>query len=420
MTIRTYQFAVTVLQTGSNTITRTVEQDLGLTDWTGPPIKSVSDTLELQDFATFNILPFDGYAVQQDLGITDLASSMLHQDTSNDLGLSQSATYTLAKLAQSVAQSLGITDAVVFGYKVRNLSIAQDLGLTDEVGLAYDANISQSLGITDYASWTDIRQDLGLTDVAEWGYGFDVEQDLDLEQLAEFNQILKKSITHGPIIEQAVAWYIEDRCARFEFKQFHGEGGVAPADKKLNYSNTFHIRSLDDGTLVTLRNPETDDRRRTAFNRVNRSFFDGTADIYTDDNWVTEDTFIYTLTAIKRADLDTLQTFLQDNLGREVLIKDWRGVTSRVIITNPGEVYTEDGEGYWTIDFEVVGDELEGEFVFDVDIVSDDVSRAGSIWVRSGTDSNIVSDRVFRNDRSVKETLGLTDGASFTITPAGP
>lgn len=415
MTIRTYQYSVTVLQQGANTIIRSVEQDLGLTDWIGPPRKDVQQDLELQDFGVYYILKGDGYFVAQDLGLTDEASSMLHQDVSDDLGLSDAATYNLAELAQSVAQDLGITDAVSYGYKVRNFSIEDDLGLSDTVGLAYDYGVTDDLGLTDYASWTDIRQDLGLTDVAEWGYGFDVEQDLGLSDEAEFKQILNKSITHGPIIEQAVAWYIEDRCARFEFKQFHGEGGVAPADKKLNYTNTFLIQSLDDGTLIRLRNPETDDRRRTSFNRVSRSFFDGTADIFTDDNWVTEDSFIYTLTAVKRADLDTLQTFLQDNLGREVLIKDWKGVTHSVIILNPGEVYTEDGEGYWTIDFEVVGDELEGEFVFDVNIVEDDVSRAGSIWVRSGTDSNILSDRLFRNDISAENALGLTDSATWTI-----
>lgn len=415
MTIRTYQYAVTVLQQGSVTITRVVEQDLNLDDYVGPPIKRVEEDLGLVDGASFSVLPFDGYPVAQDLGLTDEASSMLHQGVASDLGLSDVATYELAELAQSVTQSLGLSDEVQFGYLVRNFSLEDDLGLSDAVGLAIDRAIADDLGLTDYASWTDIRQDLGLTDSAEWGYGFDAENDLGLTDVADFDQILNKSITQGPVVEQAVAWYIEDRCARLQFKQFHGEGGVEPADQKLNYTNTFHIRSLDDGTILTLRNPETDDRRRTAFNRVNRSFFDGTADIFTDDNWVTEDTWIYTLVAVKRADLDSLQTFLQDNLGREVLIKDWRGVTHRVIITNPGEVYTEDAEGYWTIDFEVVGDELEGEFVFDVDPLSDDVSRAGSIYGRSGTDSNILTDRLFRNDIAAENTLSMTDEATFTI-----
>jgi hypothetical protein len=99
----------------------------------------------------------------------------------------------------------------------------------------------------------------------------------------------------------------------------------------------------------------------------------------------------------KRADLESLYTFLQDNLGREIIIKDWKGVTWVVVVTNPGDLYTEDSEGYWTLNFEVEGSAFDGEWFFSFLNLDETLSRAGSIYNRSASHGTVVTDNVGRH-----------------------
>ena len=422
MTIRTYQYAVTVLVTPSSgsDVTRSVAQALGLSDAVSEAVFGVivEQDLGLSDLADQQIDLGGQNNLAQALGLSDEAISTMHPHVQQGLGLSDVAASAIAQLEKSVSHSLGLLDEGLYRYGVRNLIVDQDLGLSDSAGQVVQEAITDNLGLTDYASWTDIVQDLGLSDDSEWGYGFDASNSLGVSDLAEVDQILIQDIAQDAGIVQAVAWYVESSCSRFEFKQFHGEGGVAPAEERLTYDSQFLLQSLDDATIVSLRNPETDDTRRTAYNRVNRSFFDGTPDIYVESDWAVQDSQLYTLTATKRADLDSVQTFLLDNLGRDILLKDWRGVTWRVIVTNVGDPFTEDGEGYWTLEFEVEGNETDGEVALQMLGVDQEISRAGSIWTRTATNDLGVTQATVVNIVYAKgetDNVGLTDNATRVV-----
>lgn len=422
MTIRTYQYAVTVLVTESSgsDVSKTVAQALGLSDVAAGAVfgKIVDETLGITDLAARQVQAGGNSNVYQSLGVSDLAVSNLHPSVTDSLGLSDTTSFIQARLDKDVSQGLGLLDEGLYRYGVRNVFAEDSLGITDSAGLAVDEALSDDLGLTDYASWTDIVQDLGLSDEGEWGYGYEAANTLGLTDLAEVDQILQQNQAQDAGIGQAVAWYVESSCSRFQFKQFHGEGGVAPEDERLTYSSQFLLQSLDDATIVRLRNPETDDSRRTAFNRVNRSFFDGTPDIYSESEWAVEDSQLYTLTATKRADLESVQTFLLDNLGREILLKDWRGITWQVIVTNVGDPFTEDGEGYWTLEFEADGNMTDGEVALQMLDVDHEISRAGSIWTRTATNDLGVTQATvvnFAYPRGEADALGISDAATRTI-----
>jgi hypothetical protein len=147
---------------------------------------------------------------------------------------------------------------------------------------------------------------------------------------------------------------------------------------------------------------------------------DGSPDVYADDDWAVDQEQVYTVVATKRTDLDTVQSFLIDNLGREIVVKDWKGVSWIVIVTNPGEVYTEDNEGYWTLVFQTTGDSVDGELVYDRLGLLEDLSRAGSIWTRQGTHDLGFTDRANRyyEETVVDDPLlsaSLSDEATFTV-----
>jgi hypothetical protein len=92
-------------------------------------------------------------------------------------------------------------------------------------------------------------------------------------------------------------------------------------------------------------------------------------------------------------------------------------VTWNVVITDPGQLYAEDQEGYWTVDFEVVGEALDGEFVPQELALTHEVSRAGSIWTRSVEDTVVLTDSVGRNYDmdDVGHDTYLNDTATFTV-----
>ena len=437
MTLRSFQFHVQALVTpvAGEIVDRSVTDELSLTDLAGLSyLREVSDDLILTDLAsgvvgkfTENTIPFFDDAVfifvpggvitiLDDLGLTDEVSLADVREVADPLNVTDVATFVFGTIRVPARSDLLLSDSVEYGYLIRNFHPVDTLGLTQLMGLARDFAVTQALGVTDEARFTGTSNVLGLTDVALFGKGKVASNQLIMTQSVDVIQGLNKGIAHELSLVQSVAYYSEAPCYRYAFKTFHGVGGVEPQEKALNYTSKLLMQSIDTGQLVELKNPETDDKRRLAFNRVNRRFFDGTADVFTDDAWVTEQTQVYTITGVKRETLDTLFQFLLDNLGREIVLKDWKGVTWIVMITNPGEVYTEDGEGYWTLDFEVEGAAIEGEYVIDPVSLVQDPSRAGSLWVRSGDSTAAFTDRANRHfDLIPESTLELVDSSAFVL-----
>lgn len=424
MTIRSYQYTVQLLFTESN-LSFTVADTLGLTDEASSGQRRVVvDELLLADGAGAFSAPSGAIRVDQDLGLTQEVDvfGLITLDP-DELNLNQTAS-AVFPLVRSGTQNVNLTEFLTFGFKVRNFAIEDQLNLGNDAGVALPQNITQPLNLASIAfrSFTP-SSELTLTDEALWGYGYDVFDVIPFANLADRDLILNQFLDSTNVVTQSLTWFLESRCARYTFNTFHGEGGVAPTPAKLNYENQFTLTSIDDGTTITLRNPETDDRRRYNFNRVNRNFLDGSPDVFTDDAWITDESQIYTIVSTKRADLESVQQFLLDNLGREIVVKDWKGVSWVVIITNPGEIYTEDAEGFWTLVFETSGESVDGELVFDRLGLDDTLSRSGSIWLRGTSDDlNLVSraprhfDEDVVDDPLLSATLG--DAATYTVESA--
>ncbi|MCP4896254.1 MAG: hypothetical protein GY906_04695 [bacterium] len=401
MTIRSYQFQVQALivPSGFSTFTRTVEQDINLagTATYGPLGTVVETELGITDSASLLLIPGGVTKASNTLLFTQdvLIDGIIDVTPSQDIGLTDAAEWN-GPIPRSVTQSVFRDSQATYRYGERTVSIEQDLSLVQSIATVKEYGVTDDLGLTDDASRLNRypENDLGLSGASVWGWGKDAENRLNLTDTVEDNRIQTKRLSDEGFITQAAAWYIESRCARSQRTAFHGEGGIAPEEERLEYESPFLMQSKTTGETVMLRSPESDNKYRYAFNRTNRRFFDNSADIYADDNWATEDTQIYTIVANKRDEMEVVWTFLQQYLGQEVLIKDWKGRTWNVIITNPGQLYAEDAEGYWTLDFEVVGDALDGEYVPTDMEISDDVSRAGSLWNRSGEGTDVLTQSV--------------------------
>jgi len=427
MTIRSYQYRLQVLATVPD-LNKTVTTNLNLVSEGEDGVRRfASSTLGpigtgLFQTALYEVQLASIYIPSSELGLSSEAVAVNFPGVESELGLGSVVSVDVLATKEPQSQlELSMTSVATFTYGVRNLSADQELALSSVAARIYEPSPQTIITFLSEAC----RLFTGESDLALVGTAchlfFEGESDLDLTSEVLVNKTLTQNVEHSDVVTQAVAWFVEKPCNRLNFMRMHGEGGAEHEAKRLQYSSTFLLQSIDDGTIVQLRNPEMDDRQRYAFNRINRNFFDGSPDVFVDDNWVTEQSQTYTIVANKREKLDELFTFLQDNLGREVILKDWKGTTWVVIITNPGTLYTEDGEGYWTLDFDVEGSAFDGEWFITRLGLTDENSRAGSIFNRVGShtlDTEQLLGRAYDVDGDgapPPQALSLTTDVSFVI-----
>ena len=415
MALRSYQYQIQAVVIGTTVITKSVTHSAVVSQSAKfGDFVEVESTLGIEGF-TFAITQLSGTVfVTQDNIVTHLAELPLYPRVESTLDLDSSALPQFP-ISRSREEPLGLISTASVSQEFAVLA-ESDLSLTSVAAKSFVVAATTVISFTQdtYRSFPAVNDNV-VTQVAVFGFGYDALTLLSLTTLATKKVSLNRGAATQNVVTQSSTYFIESKCNKKRQLSFDGTGAVPAASAKLNYRSDFVMVSLDDGEKLVLRNPETDDRRRYAFNRVNRSFYDGTADVYSDPSWVTEQTQIYTIIANKRESLESLFAFTQGNLGREILIKDWRGVAWIVILTNPGDLYTEDGEGYWTVNFEVVGEAVDGEYVVDHLGITDGVSRAGSEWSRSGNDTEVVTHRSFRQPYPLESAITFAAPATFTI-----
>lgn len=443
MTIRSYQILVQALVTpsaASEPVTRSVTSVLTLETVVRPGLvkELIESELLLSDEATYTVdevppteasnalvlfsqadwftLPSGVSVVESELGLQQEVSIFGYEQVESDLALTQDVSST------------GPVDRIVnhssfFGFASFVIAdplrvVESELNLSSTASKTQDYSVISNLSLVSdaFRAYTG-ESDLSLVSTVDWGFGYEVSDTLVLTSVATRDLILNQTVSNGSIVEQACSYFIESRCNRLTRNSFQGTGGVAPSTKPLTYTNKLLLQSKDDPTsIVVLRNPETDDRKRYTFERVNRNYYDNTLDLYSDPAWFDEETQLYTVVALKRSILDDLFSFLQINLGKPVILKDWKGISWDVVISNPGELYSEDRDGYWVLDFEVVGSPTNGEYTASKLVLDGTISRAGSIYIRTLESEMGLTDLTNRDyDLGPSSSLSFTNEATAVV-----
>lgn len=442
MTIRSYQILVQALVTPSTgvEVSRTLTQELGLVSeassnifdrlvdsalgFTSESTYVVEEALVYEptsdlDFnsqATWFTLPSGVSVVESQLGLQQEVSVFGYEQVESDLTLTQDVSY-IGPVVRIVNHSsfFGFASFVIAD-PVRVVGSELNLSSTASKTQTYSVTSNLSLVSDAFRAYTG-ESDLSLISTVDWGFGYEVSDTLVLTSVATRDLILNQTVSNTSIVEQACSYFVESRCNRLTRNSFQGTGGVAPSTKPLTYTNKLLLQSKDDPTsIVVLRNPETDDRKRYSFERVNRNYYDNTLDLYSDPAWSTEETQLYTVVALKRSILDDLFSFLQSNLGKPVILKDWKGISWDVVISNPGELYSEDRDGYWVLDFEVVGLPTNGEYTASKLVLDGTISRAGSIYIRTLESEMGLTDLANRYyDLGPSSSLSFTSEATAVV-----
>lgn len=338
----------------SNEFTESVSSTMSLTGGVNELEEGVSSTL---DFGTlvfeFNFeddreVPENVLAFTQDVQVEGL----IQLSTSN-LGLTQEATVSILAEEYAVESNLGLSQEVDVVFGVPHSApwgvagISQSLGIASNISISPLLNPSSTMALTQEAIASyGFESEITFVQEVSGGIGYEIEQDLGIAQvISRSGSEWTRSATSSMVLTSAGNGFDEnDKCGRR-----YGRGGGPTSTGQLT------LFSKDGLYSVTLRNPETDNTRRSAFDRVVRETRGGNLIVYRDDSWNTVQTLLFTIVAMKRSMITDLQTFFLNTLGEQIRLVDWLGEEWDGIVTRPDEIFTEDREGYWTFAFEFEG-----------------------------------------------------------------
>ena len=322
----------------------------------------VEDTLLLNSAITFfNVIqdrqtPTSVLALTSEVTLSGLIQGEQHvlaltSEATNFLLDTQTPSSTLA-LTQEATVVFGVPHAAPWGVG----GVSQTLSLTGGITNVADRVATTTMSLTQEAIASyGLDSVLAFTQTVSAGIGEDIEQDLGISQVVGRggSEWLRSITSNAGFTSAGNGWNGNDAC----FRRFGSSGGPSSAGK-------LTLFSKDGLYSIILRNPEIDNTRRVAFDRVLRETRGGNLTVYRDQSWNVVQTLLFTIVALKRSTLDDLQTFFLNTLGQEINLVDWLGEEWSGVVTKPDETATEDRNGWWTIAFEFEGSKLDSSGSF--------------------------------------------------------
>jgi hypothetical protein len=329
---------------------------------------------------------------------------------------------------ESISQPCGVNHAVsyCFGAPWSAISVSHTLGLTSRVNKATTVAVADTMSITQSMYQAHpLNHFLGLTQTVSAGKAHGVAQTLSIVQAITGESDFGRTITHDNVVSDAAAFYFDTACSRKNYNRYDGSGaGSAIPEMGLTFNANLALESLSGSKLsLAMRNPETDDRRRIGFQRINRETRGGELGVYRDPSWPDVQSLLFTIVALSDGKggcpekINNLLTFFQSTLGQEILIHDWEGITWRGVVTTPNETAVEDRDGWWTISFEFEGEDLDGSTG---DQHLDMAQTVTAAWerVRTVTDAMSVVQTIGVSGivpGASTQSVGVTDAVSGTL-----
>lgn len=329
----------------------TVTDDLNLSHQADQTLlvstEATSDNLNLSDLVSEGLVAGDREPISQSLGLVDVAFSNNFPSVTQEIGLSDEVLFELlTEFPTSDIMVINQNAQGWIGVPWLPIEVEHQLDLEDFTGRVITADVSQSISFTDSGVGSyGLENEITFTDSVVAGVERVVSSQMSLTQtLSSAGSEFSRSTSHTLGLVSAANSYNPSKCER-RVGVRRGPSG----EGKLT------LRSKTGGHSVVLRNPEVDNIRRVAFDRVIRETRGGELTVYRDTTWNKVQTLQFTIVATKQSTFDSIQQFLLDTLGLEIVLVDWFGEEWVGVVTRPDEQFVEDNEGYWTFGFEFEG-----------------------------------------------------------------
>ena len=333
---------------------------------------SLSDSMSLSDMVfQFNAIA-DREVPNNTLALIDTVFVASNPSMFDEVNFSQVVRSSI--INQVLSQPLGIKDYVQYCFS----SSWASYELESEIGFLQHASNQGALefDIKDPISFTQdasnkrhiFEQNIAFQQVVSAGKGLSPSNQIDFSHQIDSESIFLRVVEDANFIEHAMTYYFDGGCGKKQYQRYTGEGpagGVGP--QRLTFDANMAVESVGTGDILVLRNPETDDKDRIGFNRINRETRGGELNVFADPGWAKVNTLVFTIVALADGTvpncpdvITSLLDFFQDNLGQEIYLHDWTGTSWRGVVTTPNETAVEDADGWWTITFEFEGTASDG------------------------------------------------------------
>lgn len=385
----------------------------------------LSNTMYLLQNVLYANLIGDRQVPENTLELTHSAHAFGSETLTDDLGITDSVSL-LGPVAGDAAQPLGIFDHAhaCIATPWAAIEVAHTLDLSHWVNIPYFESVSDVITFTDSGNNINtVYHSLGLIQSVVAGTGIVLTSVMALTDTLDPEIGYTRGAAHTTLLKDAFTYYIDSGCARGQYNRFEGCGEVAGIEEEpLTFDADFALESLT-GTkdLLYLRSPETDDKQRIGYNRINRETRGGELNVYQDSTWPQTHSLLFTIVALSDGGclpdkIGSLMDFFQNHLGEEIMIHDWEGLTWSGVVTTPNETAVEDRDGWWTISFEFEGVAIDGSQGDQQMAITDSVGLAAD-WVRSATDDVGLSDAAMASilgtiEESVVQDLGISDAVT--------
>ena len=176
--------------------------------------------------------------------------------------------------------------------------------------------------------------------------------------LITFGQLLQRDITISPLsnntltFQSLVVGYVPVNCNLYEYTPHRGPTSLLPATIALASAGNITLDCAGSPQLV-LRNPDFSNISGVDPDRVVARSRSGTLGIFRDPQWPKSVNLSFTVSVMKVAKRDEVETFLKFCLGKLVTLVDQETRTWTGIIMNPTTALTEPAEDQYAVTFEM-------------------------------------------------------------------
>lgn len=307
-----------------------------------------------------------------------------HRVADTELTLSQTAEYTISKLAASFLLLDQLVDKAL-----RETSTTQLLELSQTASIPY--GLSSRLTLSQEA---EVERPTAVTIVLD---------SLTLDQLAVVVKVLGLGPASSLALHQSVGAYVdttnrlrfqwpaysltppEDGVDRVRFSDIRprrqanpylrtyspiiGEGAAgsptpppatlaSPADPNFKQGiKLLYPADSPTDTVTLTRSMNLGDTDRLAFDRINRETRGGTLIVFADPIWPKIETLLFTVSAVRKADAANVLRFIRAYLGLEIGLLTHEGRLWKGVVTNPQDAVIQDRRDSFTISIEFQGEE---------------------------------------------------------------
>ncbi len=339
---------------------------------------SVTSTLALAGEQTNFLADSDSFLLESELNLTQgVVTSGLLQAVASAMSITQIVN-VLAPNYQYLASPMHISSEVFRSFE-KTMAMSNVLEVVNIVGRAHDCVVSSSLVVVQ-AGWRSgtALSTMNIAQGLDWGKHRWLEPSiLDLDQTLLLNAIWSRPVSQDLGLGHSLTYYAPISCGSKDYAPYTGESTITtnptpppanvpivqglPSDERFQFQYPGIGEAVD---TVELRAPNLDNRERLAFNRINRETRGGRLIVFADPTWPQVNTLVLSFSGLKKTEVDSLQDFLQNHLGKEVGLIDWEGRQWVGLITSPTASAVQDSGrpgscGSFTINLEFEGVMLE-------------------------------------------------------------